>query len=554
VSRPCVNCSQKRASKGPFRSLKLLTLAVFGLFSGSSTELHADEVWLRNGHQLTGKIISIDMEKLVLEVPEGKLTLKRSQVDYVVRIPAKESMLEECNRRLLGGFPGSALSYLRKEYILDQDCPAILDLYRKCLIAEIDQLLLLDSSEAALLLWRELSSLPGNDGDLSSLRSRVLKEQDRLMEYELMVLRSIELGSPREALQHLQSLEERFPSESQSWTLVYEEQSLMAAQDSLQLRDFSSLHETLMNLLKRSPHYWTHCRSALTLAAIHGHGIAIEDTLTILPDSPAVHLALAHQSGRSETPIQMGSHLERVTELVGGEINSKEIERELTENAFLELRGLHKTREDFQSIATKWLDRFWSRYAFPGSPPKIPAIVEHPTQEALDDYLGSPGDSIRLESIGEYGKIEQLVLHLVTAEPMLSQDGLPRELFRSLIERSFGVSRCPAWLEEGLATLARGPLAANRDDWLLEKALLEGRIPDISDLITMEEFSSELLRAACGSVVETILESTPRTLIPLKLKRIRDEGLERFLRRHTEIDTLHKLQQRWIGDLRQRRG
>ena len=554
MSSPSVNCSRKRGLKRPSGPHATLAVAVFGLFVLSCTWVHGDEVWLTNGHQLTGKIVSIDRDQLVLEVPEGTLSLKRSLIDYVIRVPARESMLAECKRRLRGGFPGSALGYLRKEYTRDPECQDVLDIYRKCLVAEIENHLDVESSEAALKLWREVSTLPGDDPGVSRLRPMVIQEQGRLLKLEETVLQSIEAGLPTETLQHLKSLETRYPSASQSWILVFEEQSLLAAQQYLLQRDFKSLHEVLMELLKKSPHYWPHTRAAITLASIHGQGIPAEDALTILPNSPALHLALANLAVHSGHPLNMSSHLERVTELVGGEIVSSEITAHLMHQASNELQGMDIGGEDLHSVCEAWLSQFWSRYSFPGSPPEIPAIVEHPSQAALDKHLGSAGESIRFEMIGEYGTIQKAILHVVPDEPLLSQDDLPREIFRSLIATSLGVPRCPVWLEEGLASRSRGPVAKSRDDWLLQNALEEGRLPEIRDLIRMKSIRSDLLRAACGSIVDSLLESTPRALIPLHLIQIRDTGLEGFLRSSSEVDTLHELQQRWIGDLRNQGG
>ena len=101
---------------------------------------------------------------------------------------------------------------------------------------------------------------------------------------------------------------------------------------------------------------------------------------------------------------------------------------------------------------------------------------------------------------------------------------------------------------------ARGPLARARDRFLLNQAREQGRLPDVRDLVDMRHVDHEVHRAACGAIVDQLLETTPRALIPLRLQQIRDLGLEAFLRSTTEIDTLHKLQQRWVGDLVDRKG
>ena len=128
-------------------------------------------------------------------------------------------------------------------------------------------------------------------------------------------------------------------------------------------------------------------------------------------------------------------------------------------------------------------------------------------------------------------------------------------LFRSgLIDTILETPRCPPWLQEGLAARARGPIARARDRFVLATALKQSRLPEVSDLIQMDSIDHEIHRAACGAIVDQLLETTPRALIPWQLQQIRDLGLEAFLRSSSEVDTLHKLQQRWVGELVEQRG
>lgn len=514
----------------------------------------ADEVWLKNGHQITGKILDLNRQHLVLEVPEGKMTLKRHLIDYVVKTPAQESLLSECERRLRGGFPGSALPYLRKEYTRQPDFPALRELYRECLVAEIDQLLQSESTEDALRLWSEVRSLPGEHPSVSELRQRVLKEQGRLLQMEQDVLDAIQDGTPVEVLRKLKILTSRFPAESRSWKKVHEEQSLRAAYQYLENSEYLLLQKVLSELLRKSPKLWKNCRSALAIAWIENPRFSLDETLTWLPESPALHLALAEQSSESADPLSMGPHLKRVTDLVGAEINSAEIRQNLHRRATEELLGTSPGKEDLSAIASEWMRFFWDRFAFPGPVPETPVIVEHDSLTALNEYLGSTGDSARIESVGNYGQIQRVMIHVVADDPFLSQDELPRELFRLLIDTALATPRCPLWLQEGLAARARGTVAQSRDRQILQEALAEDRLPNIEDLLQMTVITSEVHRAACGAIVESLLETTPRALLSMRLQKIRDHGLEAFLRSGSELDTLHKLQQRWIGEIQNRRG
>ena len=557
VVSPPVNCSQKRG-KGtpvPLPALLLgLSMAVFGLLGAGMDSLFGDEVWLKNGHQITGKICEINRDQLILEVPEGKITLQRHQIDYVVRISADASMLAECRRRLQGGFPGSSLPYLRREFIRNPDSQEVIQLYRECLLAELELELQQDAAERALQLWNEVSTIPGSTPEVTALRPRVLQEQNRLLKMEKEILRAIETGEPVIALRGLEALTWRFPSEADSWIRVFEEQSLLAALQHLQNAEYPQLQKTLENLLERSPDSWQQCRTALALAWIHNQQNPLEDALTWVPHAPALHLALAEAASKSENPLQMTPHLERVTQLVGEEIQSTRIHQNFAEQARKELVGESTPPADLHAISGEWLSRFWQRFAFPGSPPEIPAIVEHGTLEDLDQVLGSSGGPVRLESVMEYGQFQGLVLHVVRGDPFLCQNQLPRELFRGLIDTILETPRCPPWLQEGLAARARGPIARARDRFVLATALKQSRLPEVSDLIQMNSIDHEIHRAACGAIVDQLLETTPRALIPWQLQQIRDLGLEAFLRSSSEVDTLHKLQQRWVGELVEQRG
>lgn len=554
---PLVNCSRKREGSPPAPAAGFcltLALAVFGLWSPGSVHVHGDEVWLKNGHQITGKICEIDRQHLILEVPEGKIRLQRHLVDYVVRIPADSSMLAECRRRLHGGFPGSALPWLRKEFVKNPDLNDLLPLYRECLVAELKLELNKQSFERALDLWEEVATLPGNDPAVNSLRPLVMREQSRLLQMEQEILQAIEKGEPEQVIHSLGNLALRYPSEARSWLKVFEEQSLLAAIQYLEQSDYTALQKTLENLLIRSRDSWPYCRSALTLAWIENGQNPLKEAMTWIPDSPALHLALAEESAQSEHPLDMTPHLQKVTQLVGADIDSRQILQQLYSDAASELRGIIPTDRDLHGIATEWLHQFWDRFAFAGSPPMVPVILEHETVEELDQYLGSTGGPVRLESVSEYGQVQNVTLHVVRGEPFLCQDELPRELFRVLIDTALNTPRCPPWLQEGLSARARGHLARARDEYLLMNAQEQGRLPDIKDLIEMTSVDHEIHRAACGAIVDHLLETTPRALIPMKLQQIRDQGLEAFLRSTKEIDTLHKLQQRWVGDVIHRRG
>ena len=554
---PLVNCSRKREGSPPAPAegfVFALALAVFSLCVLGSVRVHGDEVWLKNGHQITGKICEIGRDHLLLEVPEGTIRLQRHLVDYVVRIPANDSMLAECRRRLQGGFPGSALPWLRREYIHHPDLQGLLPLYRECLVAELKLELEKESVETALTLWNEVVTLPGTDPEVSRLRPLVLKEQSRLFQMEKEILSCIERGESEQVIDRLEELARRYPSESRGWLKVFEEQSRLAALQLLERSDFPALQKTLEKLLQRSTNSWPLCRSALALAWIENRHESLTGALTWLPESPALHLALAKETAQSEHPLDMTPHLKKVTQLVGEEIDVLKIRQELSRRAMEELRGETSSSPLLQKIASEWFRQFWERFAFAGSPPQIPVIIEHSSIEELDQYLGSPGGPVRLESISEYGQVQNLMLHVVRDIPFLCQDQLPRELFRSLIDTALETPRCPPWLQEGLSARARGPLARARDHFLLVQAHEQGRLPDVRDLIEMTHVDHDVHRAACGAIVDQLLDTTPRALIPLRLQQIRDLGLEAFLRSTKEVDTLHKLQQRWVGDLVDRRG
>ena len=184
---PLVNCSRKREGSASAPALGFVfafALAVFSLCAPGSVRVHGDEIWLKNGHQITGKICESGRHHLLIEVPEGTIRLQRHLVDYVVRMPANDSMLAECRRRLQGGFPGSALPWLRKEYIHHPDLKGLLPLYRECLVAELKLELEKESVETALTLWNEVVTLPESDPEVSQLRPLVLKEQSKLLQME----------------------------------------------------------------------------------------------------------------------------------------------------------------------------------------------------------------------------------------------------------------------------------------------------------------------------------------------------------------------------------
>ena len=107
-----VNCSHHF---GPRKCRYGLILILVALMSLSGRFIGADEIHLKNGHFLRGRILSDDGKQVVLQVPEGKIWIQWSRISSILEMEPQKTLLEECLRRIQGGTPGSAIRFLRSE-------------------------------------------------------------------------------------------------------------------------------------------------------------------------------------------------------------------------------------------------------------------------------------------------------------------------------------------------------------------------------------------------------------------------------------------------------
>lgn len=540
-----VNCSHKMGST--LLHLFIATLVAMMAFPASGYLL-ADEVQLKNGHVLRGKILSDDGQQIVLQVPEGKIWIRRSRISSVLRLDPRKTLIEECVRRLERGTPGSAIGFLRREYQHSPHQQEILPLYRKSLLGEVESLLDRGLLERAIVLWNEYCSLPGSHPHNIPLRSRVLAGESLLCQFESTIHNSLESDQPAEAIGHIGTLLDRFPSEGWKWKETLIDSKLELGRRLYLSGDLAGAAPLLIEVVVEQPPLLNRTRSAIVHCAAQHHGLSLDAAFELLPDDPTLHLAAAKAAALHGSGFDQSRLLHRVQELVGEQIHPLLLEQQLIQAASDELAGGFPLVVPLERRLAAVSERLWRDWDLPASPPASLDIHPHADLETMRDSLGLPCGPAILISEKQYGRMISETLHLVPDFPFIDQDQLPREMFRLWLPRILGQPRdLPPWLEEGLCVRSRGTLALQRDQLLLARARSLGTLPEISRLITMKvSIEDELFRAACGSLVDMIIEDIPHILLPEFLDQLATDGLEQSLSIVTGTDTLHELQQRWI--------
>lgn len=516
-----------------------------------STSLPADEVQLKNGHMLRGRVVSDDGKQVLLQVPEGKMWIRRSQIESILRLSSGNSLIEECHRRLERGSPGSALPFLRREFHTSPHRDEVLGIYRNSLLAEVTLLLDRGKVDPALSLWKEYCSLPGSKPESLPLRSRIFSGEQLLATLEGQIHRSLEANRPDDALDGIGQLLDRFPSEAWKWSEIRIDVMVESARRLHDSGDLSAAAPMLVEATVLRPQLISRVRSAMAHCASNGFGLSLEEALELDPDEPALHLAAAQDARLRGFIFLQSKHLTRVRELVGNEIVPSRIEQELRQRASQELAGMPAQNPSVQQLLERTKQQLWKRWRLPHSPPTTTPVRIHEDVESMRETLGLDCGPAILISQMQYGRILSETLHLAPETPFLDQDALPRELMRRYLPLILGQPRdLPPWLEEGLCSISRGSLALARDRMLLSRASALETLPDLSQLTSMPgSIDDEVFRAACGSLVAWIIEDVPLVLLPDLLDLLATTELEHCLSKVTGADTLLELQQAWIRRL-----
>ena len=540
-----VNCSHHF---GPRKCRYGLILILVALMSLSGRFIGADEIHLKNGHFLRGRILSDDGKQVVLQVPEGKIWIQWSRISSILEMEPQKTLLEECLRRIQGGTPGSAIRFLRSEYRQSPLQDQVLPIYRESLLCEVERLLELGKLERVLDLWKEYRTLPGTSPRDGLVREKIFQGQERLLSLECNIHIALETDRPLQAIAGIRNLLSEFPSEHRKWDTTLAENLLEAGRRAHDLGDLETAAPLLIDSVILIPDQLRRARTAIVHCSTAGHGLTIDQANQLLPREPAVFLAAARFTDSSSDGFRQALQLDKLRTLVGEEIQPTKIRTNLARHASAELAGEPPAILDLTSFIDHHHERLWKQWKLPGRPPAAIGLRFHTNAEQMNEILGPCSYPARLTVEMNYGQLVSETMHVVAWAPFLDQDALPRELFRNALARITHHYRwLPPWLEEGLCAISRGKLALMRDHYLLERAYSLGNLPDITDLLQMEgPVEDELYRATCGSLVDWLISDVPPVLLPDLLKRWSEEGLEQSLSTVTGADTLHELQQDWI--------
>ncbi len=540
-----VNCSH---DFGPRKRRYGVLLILMALLSLSGGLIGADEIQLKNGHLLRGRILSDDGQQVVLQFPEGKIWIQWSHISSILELEPRKTLLEECLRRIQGGTPGSAIRFLRSEYRQSPLRDQVLPIYRESLLCEVERQLELGKLQRVLDLWEEYRTLPGTSPRDGSVSNKIFQVQERLLSLELDIHIALETNRPLQATARIRNLLSEFPSQHRKWHTTLAENLLEAGRRAHDLGDLETAAPLLIDSVILIPAQLRRARTAIVHCSTAGHGLTIDQASQLLPREPAVFLAAARIAESSGGGFRRAHQLDKLRHLVGPDIQPTKIRTKLARDASAELAGDPPATLDLSSFIDHHHGRLWNQWLLPGRPPSAIALRFHADAEQMNEILGPCSYPARLTVEMNYGQLVSKTLHVVARAPFLDQDALPRELFRNALARITRHHRwLPPWLEEGLCAISRGKLARMRDLYLLERAYSLGNLPDITDLLQLEApVEDELYRATCGSLVDWLICDVPPALLPDLLQRWSEEGLEQSLSTVTGADTLHELQQDWI--------
>ncbi len=583
----------------PWSAILVLSITLAGL--ARSGAVNADEIRLRHGGVVSGRIISESDRQLIVEVPYGRITIPRRDVLEITRAGESEYLREASERILKAGDVSKALDLVRRAFELAPEDPGRRSELLRTLERATDQRVEARRLGDAEALLDEHRALGGDPAVESPIRERIRILREERASRERRAIAAWHEGSFETAHRLWSELRTENPHRAERWRKPLAAAALRLGHDALLGRRLEPARARYLETLELDPDRLLDVREPFALCEIERIRPYLQQgrfdeadhelraALEILPDDPAIlfHLALieeakgdyraagkiyAQLAGEHKQTIEGQKYLEELRQKAAERVQRGvallfSAEPELpVGRTDLELRGsiqggpfvvhhvegfdaegvLDALRRDLSHFEASWF----------GGQPALPSDLEvavflHPGREALLAQ-GAPqisGCDGFVRTDRRYGILVRQEVHLNGDAARLTSAVVPHELVHLLLPHRIGRGLVlPPWLEEGIACSEEPELLRrHRRRTLLDAARSEVQIP-LAELFGAEkipEASAPLFYAASASIVEFLRERLGLLELLVFAKRVALGGVEPALSEVAGYDSVADLEYAW---------
>jgi tetratricopeptide (TPR) repeat protein len=202
--------------------------------------LYADVIQLKNGGELRGKIIEQDNESVTIEVPDGEITLKRSEILKIIQEKEGAYLLRQGDDLLyLGAFEG-AIKFYRKALALSPDDAVLKARLQRATAALLKKWINRRDLTLALETKKELDTL-GEPGESAKEASRMLAEyMEKYKQLQTDGLKALSEGRAADAAAMLENALDMAPGERAKLFPLLSEAHVKCADGYFNKHDYAS--------------------------------------------------------------------------------------------------------------------------------------------------------------------------------------------------------------------------------------------------------------------------------------------------------------------------
>ena len=582
-------------------------LALICAFCSIST-LWGDEILLKNGSVIEGRIVAETSKRVVVEVPYGRMTLEVENIEKIIRESEAEYLKGASERVFQAGDFEHALELLRRRCALEPDNRELEPELATQLLRAVDEwtrVRRLDKAEAGLA---EVARRGGDPALVAEANARVAAILKKRAERENRARRAWEEGEIETAYRFWSELREEFPHRAERWRKPLGAAALRLGHDALLGRRLDTARAYYLECLELDPDRLPDVREPFALCEIErirpdmqagkyqDADRELTAALEVLPEEPALlfHRALiveaigdyreaakiyAKLAGEKNRTIQGQKYLEELRSRAANQVQQgvalafqEEHQPQIPSPEHAELRKTKKRGafivhhasgfdpEPVLAALTRHLARFEKNWF--GNQRALPKDLEvsvylHPGRTAL---LSGDGPKLTgcdgyVRTTRRYGVLLGQEIHLNAESPQLITGVIPHELAHLLLPHRVGRGiDFPAWLDEGIACNEEPELLRRHRRRTIIDARAAGTDFPLAELLAAGEVPGErtgIFYAQSTSVVEFLHERLGLIDLLAFAKKCALEGAEPALSELAGYATVADLQlawSRWVSE------
>ena len=601
---PSVERGREGGSSPVNRQAVNRTVALFALLWAvlAFQPLHADEIHLKNGRVIEGRVVAETKKRLVIEVPYGRMTLDREEISEIVRTSEAEYLKGASERIFRAGDVEGALELLRRRCQLEPENQELIAQLRDQLSRAITLWIesrRLDKAQAGL---QEFLHHGGDRAQAAGQREQIEQLQKRRIERDQRARRAWREGAIETAYRLWSELREEYPHRADEWRKPLGASALRLGHDALLGRRLERARQYYLECLELDPDRLPDVREPFALCEVErvrphlerGEFVeadrTLREALDLLPDEPALlfHRALvveatgdyreagkiyAKLAGARNRTIEGQKYLDALRQRAAERVQSgvalafrEESTPEIESEAALSLeetrtRGafvVHHTRSTDPDPVLDSLERHLRRLEkeWFGGQRALPEdakvdVYLHPGRTALlaggDVHINGCDGYVRTER--RYGILVGQEIHLNAEAPRLTTGVVPHELAHLLFPHRIGRGiEFPAWIDEGIACNEEPTLLRRHRARTLRDAQLANASFPLTELFEASVVPTEgtaIFYAQSMSVIAFLEERLGWKELLKFAKKTALEGIEPALNEVAGYKTIADLQLAW---------